>query len=83
MKFMTVVSTTGSVPMEGGLGSIGTDPVKVHDTYYYRQLVRSGSLDRVEAAAIASPRHAGASVRGDAEAPATTNRVQPSSKARV
>lgn len=82
MKFMTVASKTGPIPMEGGLGTIGANPVRVQDTYYYRQLVRSGSLDRVEAAAIASPRHAGASARGDAEAPATTNRTQPSSKAK-
>lgn len=42
-----LVATTDAeipVPLEGGGGSIGLDPVQVPDTWYYRRQIRDGSL---------------------------------------
>lgn len=66
------------VPLEGGGGSIGLDPVQVPDTWYYRRQIRDGSLRLVVDSEKARPEQgpaasAGPSLDNDASpVPATT-----------
>jgi hypothetical protein len=62
------------VPLEGGGGTIGLDPVQVPDTWYYRRQIRDGSLRLVADSEQGPADSAGPSLDNDASpGPATTN----------
>lgn len=62
------------VPLEGGGGTIGLDPVQVPDTWYYRRQIRDGSLRLVADSEQGPADSAGPSLDNDASpVPATTN----------
>lgn len=44
MESLLVFAPDGRVPMEHQMGWIGQDPVPVHNSYYYRQMLACGSL---------------------------------------
>lgn len=48
MTKLCVAATSDPVPLEGGGVNIGTDPVKVPDTWYYRRQILDGSLREIQ-----------------------------------